>query len=199
MGVYAQGYGKGNAHWQASRFRTDSPAVTQYVATASSTTSVTVGTASWTTNEHQGKIIRIADGTYADSFRKVASNTATVLTFADALPGAPSATVAFSLMTPLTVLAAKTFFCPVLTGVTFNYDGNASSAIALISDASTPVKMHCCDLGAHHTYTHTSATGWDILGSNDSAVVLVTLAGTGIFSLTAEGYWLHKDTPKSYV
>lgn len=198
MGVYSQGYGKGNAHWQASRYHTAAPAVNNYTATSANTTSVTVSTASWTTNEHQGKILRITSGALADTYRKVISNTGTVLTI-DTLPSAPGGTETFSLMTPITILPAKTNFLPVVTGITLNYDSNLTSCIAVLGNGLQPSKIHSADLGSNHNHTSVSSTGWDLLGDADQGIILCTLVGGGTFSLTLEGYYIHKDTPKSYI
>lgn len=198
MGIYAQGYGKGNAHWQASRYHTAAPAVGNYTATSATTTSITVTGAGFGVNAHVGKIIRITSGTLADTYRKVISNTADTFTI-DTLPSAPGGTETFSLMTPITILPAKTNFLPVVTGITLNYDSNLTSCIAVLGNGLQPTKIHSADLGSNHNHTSVSSTGWDLLGDADQGIILCTLVGGGTFSLTLEGYYIHKDTPKSYI
>ena len=173
MGIYAQGYGKGNAHWQASRYHTAAPAVGNYTATSATTTSITVTGQTWTTNEHAGKIIRITSGTLADSYRKVVSNTADTFTI-DTL-ATLSGTPTFSLMTPITILPAKTNFLPVVTGITLNYDSNLTSCIAVLGNGLQPTKIHSADLGSNHNHTSVSSTGWDLLVDADQGIILCTL------------------------
>lgn len=197
MGVYSQGYGKGNAHWQASRYHTAAPGVNNYTATSVTTTTITVTGQTWTVNEHAGKIIRITSGALADSYRKVVSNTADTFTI-DTL-ATLSGTPTFSLMTPITILPAKTNFLPVVTGITLNYDSNLTSCIAVLGNGLQPSKIHSADLGSNHNHTSVSSTGWDLLGDADQGIILCTLVGGGTFSLTLEGYYIHKDTPKSYI
>lgn len=65
------------------------------VATSATTTKITMSGASWTVNEHQGAYVFLNYGSGNGEVRVVASNTATELTLADALPAPPPANVRF--------------------------------------------------------------------------------------------------------
>ncbi|MFY9342218.1 MAG: DnaT-like ssDNA-binding protein [Planctomycetota bacterium] len=89
-------------------------APTTAVATASTTTSLTVSTATWTTNQWKGRTVRIDAGAMSGQLRLVESNTATVITFHNNTPvgnygplaSAPG-NVAFSILaSPLILIAS---------------------------------------------------------------------------------------------
>lgn len=66
-------------------------------ATAGGTTTLTLGTANWTTNQWANAQVRIVSGTGAGQIRTIASNTATVLTVSAAWATNPDATSVFSI------------------------------------------------------------------------------------------------------
>ena len=72
------------------------PSARKGTATAGGTTSLTLGTASWTTNQWSGWWLHILEGTSAGTYRIITSNTATVLTVATMV--APSTDSVFEII-----------------------------------------------------------------------------------------------------